>query len=164
MNNETLSLARLVGKLLKEQGLTIAVAESLTAGYLQAALGSVSGSSAYYLGGVTAYSMVAKERLFNLDRAHLEETNCVSSKVAEGMAEGVVEMFRADIGIGTTGYAEPDPDRGILAPMAYWHIHHPQGIQMPTAHGEFAKKATRIRVQEGVVSIVLSLLLHSLGE
>ena len=164
MNNETLGLAKRVGFLLKEKGLTIAVAESLTSGYLQAAIGSISGSSAYYLGGVTAYTPWSKEALLGVDRDLLVRTNCVDIEVADGMAKGVAKMFQADIGIGTTGYAEPDPGRGIHAPMACWAIYNPGEIEPIRGGGEFSKRATRIRVQEGVTSTVLSLLLLSLGE
>lgn len=96
----------LLGKLLKEKGLTIAVAESLTGGSLSARIVSVSGASHYYRGGVTAYSAEIKTSLLGISPEILEKEGVVSETVARLMAERVRELLGADIGIGTTGMAE----------------------------------------------------------
>ena len=98
---------------------TIAAAESLTCGEVQTLLGSVSGSSAYFLGGVTAYMASAKIEMLGVDGRHAHEVNCVSRRVAHEMAYGVQKMFNAEIGISTTGYAEPDPSHDVEEPFAY---------------------------------------------
>jgi nicotinamide-nucleotide amidase len=66
-------------------------------------------SHSFFLGGITAYNIEQKVRLLGIDRAHAELVDCVSPRVPEEMAEGVSNMFQADIGLATTGYAEP-PD------------------------------------------------------
>ena len=93
--------------ILRRTETSIAVAESLTSGHLQANLGRVSGSSAYFLGGITAYNIAVKADLLGVDRTHAAEVDCVSQRVAREMAAGVQKLFSSDIGIATTGYAEP---------------------------------------------------------
>jgi len=105
--------------LLKRTGLTIAAAESLTTGLVQSHLGSCSGSSAYHRGGITAYSLEQKVEHLGVDGKHAAEVNCVSERVARQMARGACKLFGSDIGIATTGYAEPDRSRGIDIPFAY---------------------------------------------
>jgi nicotinamide-nucleotide amidase len=100
----------------------LCVAESLTAGHLQAAIASVSGSSEYFAGGVTVYNIDQKVALLGVDRKHAEEVNCVSSLVAEQMAAGVRRMFSASIGVATTGYAEPSAADEVPEPFAYFAI------------------------------------------
>ena len=104
--------------------LTLAVAESLTAGHVQALVASVSGSSAYFLGGVTAYSIEEKVKLLGVNRAAARRVNCVSAAVAEEMARGAVKLFGADLAVATTGYAEPSPADGVAEPMAWWAVAH----------------------------------------
>lgn len=119
------------------QGLTIATAESLTAGLLQSKLAESSGSSAYFLGGLTAYSLEQKVRHLCVDRKVAETCNCVSVQVAEDMAFGATLLFGSDVGVATTGYAEPDPSRGVLEPMACFailvdgHLLHSGEVQAP---------------------------------
>ena len=108
--------------MLAEPKLSLAVAESLTAGHVQAAVASVSGASGYFLGGVTAYTLKQKVKLLGVDRKHAQAVNCVSSRVAEEMALGACELFGADVGVATTGYAEAAPTEGVAVPMAWWAV------------------------------------------
>lgn len=102
--------------------LKVAVAESLTTGNLQATLGSVSGASNFYEGGITAYLLDQKVKHLGVDKEHAFDVNCVSEQVANQMARGVAVLFETDIGIGTTGYAQPAIDKGIEVPMAYFSM------------------------------------------
>jgi nicotinamide-nucleotide amidase len=98
---------------------TLAVAESLTGGRLQALVTGVSGASAYFLGGLTAYTIPQKTRLLGVDAAHAAEVDAVSGRVAAEMACGACRLFGADFGVATTGYAEPAPGRGVAHPGAW---------------------------------------------
>lgn len=100
-------------------GVKVAAAESLTVGRVQAELGRHSGASGYFAGGMTAYEMVAKVKLLGVDAMHAAEVNAVSERVAAEMARGVARLFGADVGVATTGYAEPDPARGVAEPFAW---------------------------------------------
>jgi len=117
-----LSTKEIIHRQLLGRGLTIAVAESVTAGLLQSKIAETPGSSAYFLGGVTAYTLDQKVQHLGVDQKHAEAHNCVSRQVAEDMAFGVTLMFGADVGVATTGYAEPDLGRGTLEPMAFYAI------------------------------------------
>ena len=90
------------------EGRTIAVAESCTGGLMAARLTERPGSSAYFIGGVVAYSNDAKVSLVGVDRALIDRVGAVSNEVADALAEGAIERFGADIGIGITGIAGPD--------------------------------------------------------
>jgi nicotinamide-nucleotide amidase len=89
------------------RGLTVATAESCTGGLLAARLTERPGSSAWVLGGVTAYSNSAKEQLLDVPAAALAEHGAVSPEVAVALAEGARSRFGADIGVGITGVAGP---------------------------------------------------------
>ncbi len=108
--------------LLRAPRLTLAVAESLTAGQVQARIASVSGSSGYFLGGITAYTLEQKVRHLGVDRAAADPVDCVSAKVAEEMAAGAIRLFGSDLAAATTGYAEPNAARGVAAPFAWWAL------------------------------------------
>lgn len=100
-------------------GVKVAVAESVTVGRVQAELGRWSGASGYFAGGVTAYAITAKVKLLGVDAAHAAEVNAVSERVASEMGRGAARLFGATIGVATTGYAEPDPSRGVAEPFAW---------------------------------------------
>jgi nicotinamide-nucleotide amidase len=89
-------------------GRTVAVAESCTGGLMAARLTDLAGSSAYFLGGVVAYSNEAKIAHAGVDPALIERFGSVSTEVAEALAYGAATRFGAEIGIGITGVAGPD--------------------------------------------------------
>jgi nicotinamide-nucleotide amidase len=89
-------------------GRTVAVAESCTGGLMSARLTERGGSSAYFAGGIVAYSNSAKAELVGVDPALIERVGAVSTEVAEARADGAITRFGADFGIGITGIAGPD--------------------------------------------------------
>jgi nicotinamide-nucleotide amidase len=88
-------------------GRTIAVAESCTGGLMAGRLTDRAGSSAYFLGGIVAYSNQAKISLVGVERASIERFGAVSTEVAEELASGAAARLGAEIGIGITGIAGP---------------------------------------------------------
>ncbi len=109
------SLQSKVVHYLKEHGLTIAAAESLTAGLFMSELTEISGASAVLQGGVVTYSNEAKVEQLGVEANVIETCGVVSKEVAEQMAERVREKFNTDIGIGLTGVAGPGDQDGIPA-------------------------------------------------
>lgn len=152
--------AELQELLLRTPRWTVAAAESLTAGQIQAAIAAVSGASNYFRGGLTAYSLDQKVRHLGVDRASAEQSNCVSRDVAEQMARGACALFDADLAIATTGYAEPDPGRGIRVPQAWWAIAHKLARGELTVRSGFIEvpNATRTGVQSAVANAALGQL------
>jgi nicotinamide-nucleotide amidase len=114
---------------------TLAVAESVTCGFLQTRIGAISGASEFFLGGITAYTLDEKVRHLGVDRADAAPVNSVSAAVAQQMARGACRLFGSDFAVATTGYAEPfDSAQGrpsaegkIAAPFAWWALAHAQG-------------------------------------
>ena len=92
------------------KGKTLATAESCTGGAIGAALTSVPGSSAVYMGGVISYTNFVKRELLDVPGEILEEFGAVCAPVAEAMASGVRNRLHADIAVSVTGLAGPGGD------------------------------------------------------
>jgi len=110
------SLEVLVGELLLQRGLRLAVAESCTGGLIGHLLTNVPGSSAYYMGSVTAYANEAKAHLLGVSWDTLEKYGAVSAETAVEMARGIRLALTADIGISVSGIAGPTggtPDKPV---------------------------------------------------
>lgn len=101
------SMEEVVSKLLFENNLTIATAESCTGGLLASILTDVPGSSAYFLRGVISYNNASKSELLKLDEELMIKHGAVSSQVVEAMAEGIKNLSGTDIGIAISGIAGP---------------------------------------------------------
>lgn len=86
---------------------TVATAESCTGGLMAGRLTDRAGSSAYVLGGVTAYSNAAKVAQVHVPAALIDHHGAVSPEVAAALADGARSAFGADVGIGITGIAGP---------------------------------------------------------
>ena len=104
---EDISLEALAGRLLKQQGKTIATAESCTGGRLAAALNAQSGASAYYMGSVVAYDNSIKEQVLGVRHDTLLQHGAVSEQTVLQMAEGVRNLLHTDYAIATSGIAGP---------------------------------------------------------
>ena len=101
------TLSSVVGKLLRERQFTIATAESCTGGLIGDTITNTPGSSDYFLGGVIAYHNRIKAELLGVPWAVLNHFGAVSEPVAVLMAEGVRELYKADVGVSDTGIAGP---------------------------------------------------------
>jgi nicotinamide-nucleotide amidase len=100
-------LEEVVGRLLRESGRTIAVAESCTAGMISSMLTKIPGSSDYFLGGVVCYGNDLKVDLCRVPRELLVQHGAVSAEVAEVLARGVRETAGSAVGLSVTGIAGP---------------------------------------------------------
>ena len=101
------TLEELAHKTLTERGLTLATAESCTGGNIARLLTAQAGSSAYFKGGIVAYSNEVKESALGVRNSTLEAHGAVSEETVREMAEGVRERLGADLAIATTGIAGP---------------------------------------------------------
>jgi nicotinamide-nucleotide amidase len=102
------ALPEVLGDLLRERHLTLALAESCTGGLLSARLTDVPGASAFFESGLVTYSNAAKVELLRIDPALIAARGAVSEEVACAMAEGARSRAGASIGVGITGIAGPD--------------------------------------------------------
>ncbi|SDJ21725.1 competence/damage-inducible protein cinA [Frankineae bacterium MT45] len=101
------SIDEVVAGLLLERELTVATAESCTAGMVAARLTDLAGSSAYVQGGLVVYTNRAKVELAGVSSQLLDRVGAVSEEVAIALAAGAREQLHADVGIGITGIAGP---------------------------------------------------------
>lgn len=104
--------------------LTLAAAESMTCGRVQALIGEISGASTFFLGGITTYTLEEKVRHLGVHRGRARKVNAVSAGVATEMARGVCRLFGSELGVATTGYAEPSAAEGVADPFAWWALVH----------------------------------------
>lgn len=152
--------AKRVQDLILKVGGTIATAESLTGGLTGHAITQVPGASAYYRGGVCAYTLDTKVRVLRVDQDVCVQSNCVSEEVAYQMAEGARRMFHTSIAVATTGYATPDPAQDVQTPYAW--------VAISSAFGDDACRIscpnlTRVQVQEAIAYGALERLEFVLG-
>ncbi|HWK03352.1 MAG TPA: competence/damage-inducible protein A [Puia sp.] len=105
--DEDLSLQEAVGKILKEQGRTVATAESCTGGYIAHLLTSIPGSSAYFKGGVISYSNEIKQSLLQVDAGTLSGPGAVSEETVREMAQHALPLLDTDYVIAVSGIMGP---------------------------------------------------------
>lgn len=121
-----------VGKLLRERGARLSVAESATGGLLGSRITSVAGSSDYFDGGFLVYSDRMKTELLGVDAALLAAHTAVSEPVAIAMAEGARRRTGSTYALSITG--EAGPESGSGQPVGVFFI------GLASAEGSFAKR------------------------
>jgi PncC family amidohydrolase len=141
-----------VGRLLRERGLRVVVAESCTGGLLGAALTAVPGSSDYVLGGVIAYSNALKTALLGVPDELLQAYGAVSEEVARAMAEGARGRLGADLAVSITGVAGPAGEGEAKPSGLIWLARSGPGDAAPTRtqrlegdHGREGNRAAAVR-------------------
>ena len=107
LSSDGRTLEAVVGQLLRDRDLRIAVAESCTGGLITSRLTDVPGSSAYVHAGWAVYSDAAKVSLLGVDTNLIREHGAVSEPVAEAMAAAARARADVDVGVGVTGIAGP---------------------------------------------------------
>ena len=105
-DNDNMGIA--LGRMLMAEGKTMATAESCTGGSIAQFITSNSGSSAYFKGGVVAYSNEIKSNLLGVPSELIKTVGAVSQEVAEAMALGAQKVLGVDYTVATTGIAGPD--------------------------------------------------------
>ena len=102
-----MSLLNNLKQLCIEKEVSIAVAESCTAGLIASKLTTLPGSSSYFNGGVVAYQNEIKTKILGVSQSIIDEKTEVSVEVVKQMAKSVLEKFDANFAVATTGYAGP---------------------------------------------------------
>ncbi|MBS7147767.1 MAG: competence/damage-inducible protein A [Intestinibacter bartlettii] len=102
------SIEEVVAKMLVENNLKIAVAESCTGGMISASLINYPGISSVFMEGCVTYSNEAKMKSLGVKKETLDVYGAVSDKCAKEMASGVAARYNTNVGIATTGIAGPD--------------------------------------------------------
>lgn len=129
VNHTTLEAATLA--MLRECGEKVAVAESLTGGWLGMRLTSVAGSSEVFVGGAITYTIPLKESLLGVSKEILDGPGPVSEECARAMAEGARDRFGATYGVSLTGNAGPTSDDGKTpVGLVYLGLATPEGVEV----------------------------------
>lgn len=149
-----MNIARKVIRAFKQKNKTLAIAESCTGGKLADAIVSVSGASKVFLGGLVCYSNSVKKEVLHLSENTL--LNVVSKKCALDMAQSTLKIFKSDVAVSVTGYAEKSeqkkiPDGTIFVAFA---SHEKTFVK------KFSLNGTRNRNRQEIVKKILLILLE----
>ena len=116
MSIEGKFLSKEISDLFWKEGLTLATAESCTAGNVAAAITAIPGSSHFYRGGIIAYSNEVKENLLGVNPETLENKGAVSEETVIEMVKGAMKSMNSDCAVATSGIAGPTggtPDKPV---------------------------------------------------
>ncbi|MBI3158555.1 MAG: CinA family protein [Chloroflexi bacterium] len=150
-----------IADLLVQSGRKLALAESCTGGLVGHRITNVPGSSAYYLGGVTAYSYEAKMRLIGVRPATLDLYGAVSSETVLEMAAGACKVFDADAGLAISGIAGPDGGTAQKPVGLVYFAFHSVGTRSAVSQ---VFEGNRIAVKEQAAEFALNWLAERLRE
>ncbi|MCK6458278.1 MAG: CinA family nicotinamide mononucleotide deamidase-related protein [Planctomycetes bacterium] len=153
------TLAGVVLGAMKERGLTLALAESITGGMLASLVVDQAGASQVLKGSIVAYVAEAKHELLDVPKTVLSKEGTVSEETALRMARAARKKLSADVGIATTGVAGPDLDeKGTPTGRGFVAIVGPKGeaVEKVSCRGD------RNAVRRRFAWIALDLLRHRL--
>jgi len=143
---------------LRELGLSVGTAESLTGGLVCAALTSVPGASTVVRGGVVAYASEVKADVLGVDGDLLARRGAVCEPVAAELADGIRRVLACSVGVSTTGVAGPDPADGQPVGTVFVAASGPWGILVE----QLALTGDREEIRTASVLAVLTLLQEAL--
>jgi nicotinamide-nucleotide amidase len=154
------NLGMVVGRMLVETGTTLALAESCTGGSIAQFITSNAGSSAYFKGGVVAYSNEIKNKLLKVPSDLIEKYGAVSLQVAEAMAIGVRNALNADYSVATTGIAGPDGGTVEKPVGIVWiAVAGPSGVKSKMYNFKHNRERNIIRTTHTALNLLRTLIL-----
>lgn len=130
---------------LKAKGLKVATAESCTAGMVSKSLTDISGSSAVFEMGVSAYANDIKKKVLGVPQSVLDTYGAVSAETAAIMAKGVRTVSSSDIGIGITGVAGPEPSEGKPVGLVYVGMTDGERVWIRELNAAFGNDREKVR-------------------
>ncbi len=150
MLDDIVELGRQLKDVVCEQGLTVAVAESLTSGALASAMGRAPSSSDWFLGGVVSYATRVKVEVLGAT-----DGPTVTRLMAEEMARGVGALMRADLALSTTGVGGPGPKEDQPEGTVWIGVWSARGVRAERFHfpgdpSQIVERATAQAVAMGV--------------
>jgi nicotinamide-nucleotide amidase len=139
--------AATIAEICAREGVTVAVAESLTTGRILASLGAAPGASDWLRGGLVAYADEVKHGLLDVPPGPV-----VSAEAAQAMALGVAKLLGADIAVSVTGAGGPEPQDGQPVGTVFLSAYdgtvvHTQHRRFDGSPAEVVGEATRVALQ-----------------
>ena len=128
--------------------------ESCTGGLFSDTITNVPGASRYFRGAIVSYATEVKE-MMGVDPALIKEHTVISAEVASAMANAVRARLGADIGIGITGVAGPDPQDGAPVGQVYIAV---ESDKVPSQALSFLFAQSREAIKRRAVTQAIMLL------
>ncbi|MCF7894884.1 MAG: CinA family protein [Candidatus Omnitrophica bacterium] len=153
-----MKLENKIFKLLKDKNLTLAAAESETAGYLSYLLTKIPGSSNTFKGSFVIYSLDSKNKLFKLPKELLKKTQGVSPEIAAHLAEKTRKKLKSSIGISVVGFAGPTAKKGKEVGTTFIAISNKEKIFVTSA----VIDGTRDKVRKKTAKLATEILYQHL--
>ena len=153
-------IENIIGDLMKDKKLTLSTAESCTGGLIADRLTNIPGSSAFFRGGIIAYSNDVKISDLGVSEKILNKKGAVSSDVAKDMAKGIRQKYNTNIGLSTTGIAGPEGG-SIDKPVGLVYI----GLSTEDREESFkfnfsiSRKKNKLMFSQGALNILREYLL-----
>ncbi|HEY3372686.1 MAG TPA: competence/damage-inducible protein A [Prolixibacteraceae bacterium] len=155
------NMALIIGRMLVDGSMTMGVAESCTGGNIAHFITSNAGSSAYFKGGVVAYSNEIKTRLLEVPAEMIEAHGAVSQQVAEAMAMGAQKILNADYTIATTGIAGPEGGTADKPVGTIWiAVGGPSGVKSEKYIFRHNRERNIIRSTQTALNLLRKLILN----
>lgn len=151
-----------IGKILIENNLTAATAESCTGGLLSSKLTDVTGSSAYIKLNYVTYANEAKQAVLGVKTETLKAHGAVSYECAYEMAEGLTKTTGCDLAICTTGIAGPLQDEGKPVGLIYIGVAFKEKIHVERVH--IKEKLTKAEMKNRFANLALKIALDIISE
>jgi PncC family amidohydrolase len=138
--------------LLKEKGLTISCAESLTGGSFASSITNISGASKVFKGGIVTYTNEIKRDCLNVKEETLNKFGAISRECCLEMAQNVKSMFQSDFGIAFTGNAGPTASENKPVGLVYIGISYLNDVNVYELH----LSGDRISIKNQCISCALN--------
>lgn len=147
-----MEIEEVIGALLKQRRLTLAVAESCTGGMIGSRITNIAGSSEYFMRGAVVYSNAAKTEMLGVPPELIERHGAVSPEVAAAMARGIRQTAHSDLGLSVTGIAGPGggTEKKPVG-LVYIALAVPQGVK--TAEHRFLGNREQIRIRASQMAL-----------
>lgn len=145
---------RLLSRLLIERQLTLAVAESVTAGYIQYLCSGAPDAASFFQGGITVYNCAQKSRHLAVEPIYALKKQGVSPGISQTLARNCCGLFNSEIGLGITGFADiqSSPEKEVYAFLSVWMKEeeiaaeklHSVSSSFPEVQADFSRQALEI--------------------
>ncbi|HTG01044.1 MAG TPA: competence/damage-inducible protein A [Nitrospirota bacterium] len=148
-------MEEVVGALLKQRRMNLAVAESCTGGLIGARITNIAGSSEYFERGAMVYSNIAKTEMLGVPEKLIEKHGAVSSEVAAAMARGIRDAARTSLGLSATGIAGPGggTEKKPVG-LVYVGLASPSGVTTEKFHFLGNREQIRMRASQMALDMV----------
>ncbi|MFP6584094.1 MAG: CinA family protein [Candidatus Hydrogenedentota bacterium] len=148
-----------LGDRLRSREVTVATAESCCGGLIAHRITNVSGSSAYFAGGVVSYSNDAKMKLLGVEASVLDAQGAVSESVAKQMADGAVKAFEATYAVSVTGVAGPTGGSDDKPVGTVWlGVTSPSGTRAEVKHFSGDRDAVKRQTADRALELLLEVI------